>query len=71
VLATLNADSEQDKYKFVMDLQESIFEMDSWNVPLEKLNCSSELSEVPKSTVHAGQPHPIEANKDSVGLAMI
>jgi len=28
VLATLNADSEQDRYKFVMDLQESIFEMD-------------------------------------------
>jgi hypothetical protein len=28
VLATLNAASEQDRYKFVMDLQESIFEMD-------------------------------------------
>jgi len=28
VLTTLNADSEQDRYKFVMDLQESIFEMD-------------------------------------------
>eukprot|EP00092_Neocalanus_flemingeri_P013794 GFUD01014880.1.p1 GENE.GFUD01014880.1~~GFUD01014880.1.p1 ORF type:complete len:961 (+),score=185.10 GFUD01014880.1:150-3032(+) len=28
VLATLNADSEADRYKFVMDLQESIFEMD-------------------------------------------
>merc|ERR1740137_203893 len=28
VVATLNADSEQDRYKFVMDLQESIFEMD-------------------------------------------
>ena len=28
MLATLNADSEQDRYKFVMDLQESIFEMD-------------------------------------------
>ncbi len=28
VLATLNAGSEHDRYKFVMDLQESIFEMD-------------------------------------------
>merc|ERR1712130_20915 len=28
VLTTLNADSEQDRYKFVTDLQESIFEMD-------------------------------------------
>jgi IQ motif/SEC7 domain-containing protein len=28
VLATLNAASEQDRFKFVMDLQESIFEMD-------------------------------------------
>ena len=28
VLITLNAGSEQDRYKFVMDLQESIYEMD-------------------------------------------
>ena len=38
VLATLNADSEQDRYKFVMDLQESIFEMDLMERALREAN---------------------------------
>ena len=38
VLATLNADSEQDRYKFVMDLQESIFEMDMMGRALQQAN---------------------------------
>jgi len=38
VLATLNAGSEQDRYKFVMDLQESIFEMDLMDRALKQAN---------------------------------
>ena len=38
VMATLNADSEQDRYKFVMDLQESIFEMDLMERALREAN---------------------------------
>ena len=38
VLSTLNAASEQDRYKFVMDLQESIFEMDMMGRALQAAN---------------------------------
>lgn len=38
VLATLNAVTEQDRYKFVMDLQESIFEMDLMERALREAN---------------------------------
>jgi len=38
VLSTLNAASEQDRYKFVMDLQESIFEMDMMGRALRDAN---------------------------------
>ena len=38
VMATLNAESEQDRYKFVMDLQESIFEMDVMEKALREAN---------------------------------
>ena len=36
VLVTLNAGSEHDRYKFVMDLQESIFEMDQMDVATQE-----------------------------------
>ena len=38
VLATLSASSEHDQYKFVMDLQESIFEMDVMGHALRDAN---------------------------------
>lgn len=38
VLVTLNAGSEHDRYKFVMDLQESIFEMDQMDSALKNLS---------------------------------
>jgi len=38
VLSTLNAASEQDRYKFVMDLQEAIFEMDVMGRALRDAN---------------------------------
>ena len=41
VLLTLNAGSEHDRYKFVMDLQESIFEMDLMNRVLNEISSSS------------------------------
>lgn len=38
VLLTLNAGSEHDRYKFVMDLQESIFEMDQMQSAMQDLS---------------------------------
>ena len=38
VLLTLNAGSEHDRYKFVMDLQESIFEMDQMKAAMQELS---------------------------------
>jgi hypothetical protein len=38
VLATLNAASDQDRYKFMMDLQESIFEMDAMERAIREAN---------------------------------
>ena len=40
VLVTLNAGSEHDRYKFVMDLQESIFEMDQLEAAAQSLSSS-------------------------------
>ena len=37
VLVTLNAGSEHDRYKFVMDLQESIFEMNQMEEAAQSL----------------------------------
>ena len=38
VLVTLNAGSEHDRYKFIMDLQESIFEMEQMDEAAKNLS---------------------------------
>jgi len=38
VLLTLNAGSEHDRYKFVMDLQESIFEMNQMEQAIQEIS---------------------------------
>ena len=40
VLLTLNAGSEHDRYKFVMDLQESIFEMNQMEQAIQEISAS-------------------------------
>ena len=42
VLLTLNASSEHDRYKFVMDLQESIYEMNQMEDAISEMTTSAE-----------------------------
>ena len=42
VLITLNAGSEHDRYKFVMDLQESIYEMNQMEDAISEMTTSAE-----------------------------
>ena len=41
VLITLNAGSEHDRYKFVMDLQESIYEMDQMEEAIAEMTATT------------------------------